>query len=274
MLLVSLLLAANMAAANTTEVTLSAEAERNCRNSSVQRDRDVPAERKRQLLEMCLENARNQVRLQRQSADIRNIERENARCIDQQTTERRRFLFISWNGNRTPSAADLRACADRVAEGEARAATLTTGLEAQERTIATAQGTLEGESAAASADAEAQRRIHRVVDREFMNMRLSVVELLRQSDKGAAKLNSMAEAIDNSALGVYMRERMAGVLSSPAACTAVQACTAGAPAQIKGSDLNNVFNSRIGMKADEVPRATTPAPAPAPSPEALVPIVN
>ncbi len=251
--------------ASANDIALTPSQLNDCRTREVQRDRDVPQETKTRMLEKCYEAKKAEVRVQNQERAISKLNRNNPgnECIDA-VTQGNRFLGFLWKTKRTPSSSELNSCAEKLDQAKQEMERLNADLERLNNQLQSEERELSASAAANLQSAEAARQVRSVVRDEFKEMRLSVLDLLRQSDKGEAQLDRLAQALDNSALGIYMRDRMAAVMSSEAMCKSVSTCaSSGKPTAIKGSDLNSSFDNNIRMKADEVSGAAVPRSSPA-----------
>jgi hypothetical protein len=222
--------------------------------------RDLPAAQRTSLITACV--ASEQALASAEAAASRTeAARSNARLADCLKRERGSILWIiprSQTDEQRVAAEDR--CRAQLDPARAAVATAETDERAARDAVSVAGRSVD----AVLADNERLRDLHNQVRSNIMDMRMSVVEIMALNDRSSAKLESIATAIDNSALGVYMRDRMAAVLSSAATCKAVSTCASGTPTAIKGSELNSAFNSKMGTTAAEVvPAAPAPAPAPA-----------
>jgi hypothetical protein len=256
-LLVSLLMVTNMAQAN---VTPNADDTANCTLQGKRITRVTPAERDRFVVLCAQQRAA--------SRQVRTLESQIDREEDRQGPcygNRRTWNPRTWFGNALPTQAAIDECTRNVAAAEAEATRLGGDLRTVNDGITAAQA----QSDAIKATSE--ERSEGSMNREFNNLRISVYDDRIRIGDAQAKLSKMSRAVDNSALGLYLRDRMAGLLNSPKMCEVVKACPN--PSTVAGRDLNSVFNGSAGTSAADAIGGAAGATAPA-TPDALVPITT
>ncbi len=252
MFVLSLLLSATIAHAQTPQDKI------NCQNSSIQRDSFVSAATKKQNLELCLatkKGAQDAATLRSQIATLRDTE---ASCFKD---ERGVLGRVFNSAQRSPSSADVERCDKERKDKEAKLASLEENQKLQEQQLKTAEATYTAQSEATQMTAEQRAKTDSLVNSEFDSFKISILSSRLQATDAALKLTKMATALDNSAMGLYLRERMAGMLNSDVMCAAVKECPK--PRKVKGSDLNSVFNSKMstGVNAEREVVSSAPASA-------------
>lgn len=252
-LLVSLLLATNIANAN---VTVTADDTANCTRQAQRVTNITQAERDRYVALCAQQRAA--------SRQVRTLESQIDREEDRQGPcygNRRTWNPRTWFGNALPNQAAIDECNRNVAAAQAEATRLGGDLRTVNEGITAAQAQTD------AIRASSEERSESSMNREFNNLRISVYDdRLRVAD-AQAKLSRMARAVDNSALGLYLRDRMAGLLNSPKMCQVVAACPTAST--VAGRDLNSIFNGSANTSAAD---ALGEAPAAPAAPEALVPV--
>ena len=157
----------------------------------------------------------------------------------------------------TPSKTQLEACGVSLENNQKKLTALNTDLSQQQIELQLAEN-----------EYLARAKVNAMVKDAFTDMQLSIFsQELKAADVGA-RLTKMATGLDNSALGLYLRDRMAGLLNSDQMCTAVKECGT-SPRKgksITGKSLNSVFDNTMKTAPGEVaqppvPKALTEAPA-------------
>lgn len=242
-----------------------------CRALPSQRDQYASAEQKRINYELCIKIKLDEHGIEEMKAKVATSARTADNCLasrSESTTGIGGFWngAMGWTGLKShQDAADIPAsvraeCANAQGAAAQQIDRMQKDLETRSRELKAAESNFNASTTAVVANASANRQTEAIVGNEFNSMKIAVGALMRENDQGAAKLDRIARALDNSALGIYLRDRMANLLNSKAMCDTIKSC----PSGIKGKDLNAVFNSDIKMKTSEVQAApATPAAAPA-----------
>lgn len=256
MILVSLILSSMVAHAQ------SDVDKRACQNAPIQRDSFVSASVKKQNLELCLATKKNAQEATTLRSQIATLKDKEATCFQ----DGRGLMGRIFNtAQASPTASDVERCEKERKDKEARLATLEDNqrIAAQQLKVAEASYATQRDAATAAADQKA--KTDALVRGEFDSFKISILDSRWQAADAALKLTKMATALDNSAMGLYLRERMAGLLNSDVMCAAVKECPK--PRQVKGSDLNTVFNSTIntGVNSEREVNSTAPAGKAAPA---------
>lgn len=227
-----------------------------CQNTALQRDSYVSAAVKKQNLDLCLASKKNSqtAATLRSSLDI--LKDKEATCFK----DDRGFFGRVFNKNqRSPTSADVARCDKERADKEAQLASLDASLKEQDKQVRVAEASYNAQKDTAQATAEQRAKTNDIVEDEFNTIKMSIFDSKLQAADAALRLTKMATALDNSAMGLYLRERMAGLLNSDAMCSAVKECPK--PSNIKGSDLNSIFNSTMNTGVNSEYEATSAAPA-------------
>ena len=98
-------------------------------------------------------------------------------------------------------------------------------------------------------DAAAKKAI-RETKSDFMGIRMSIYDAKLNNSESALILNKISQAVDNSVLGLYLRDRMAGLLNSDIMCESVKKCPG--KRNVFGKQLDSVFNSKVNTKTTEL----------------------
>lgn len=271
MILVSLLFVANLAHAGTEPVidytvspynTVKKAEIADCEKDSFRGSALVEFETKKSLMDLCLKEKVSKQKVVSAYKDIENLKSSTDNCAPGTIAT----LFSSHETNQKK----LAVCAKKYSEAEEKNVGLKSELNKQLADLNKAEKDFKDKLTTVSESVNAKTNINELVKDQFTNMKLSIYGDLLQAGDAADTLNKMSRALDNSALGLYMRDRMAGLLNSEAMCTASKACTSASPRNIKGSDLNPVFNSEMKTSARDAQTITLeqkPDPAPAPAVE-------
>lgn len=257
MILASLILSSMVAHA-----ALSVADTNSCKNAPIQRDSFVSAAVKKQNYNLCIAtrtNAQDAASLRSQIATLKDQE---ASCFQ----DSRGLMGRIFNtAQASPTAADVERCEKERKNKEARLATLEDNQKVAAQQLKVAEASYAAQRDAASAAADQKAKTDALVRGEFDSFKISILDSRWQAADAALKLTKMATALDNSAMGLYLRERMAGLLNSDVMCAAVKECPK--PRQVKGSDLNSVFNSTMnsGVNSEREVNSTAPAGKAAPA---------
>ena len=256
-ILVSLVLSSIVAHAALSVVDTNA-----CKNAPIQRDSFVSAAVKKQNYELCISTKTNAQEATTLRSQIATLKDQEATCFKD---GRGMFDRIMNNAQVSPTAADVQRCeAERTAK-EARLTTLEDNQKVTAQQLKVAEASYAAQRDAATAAADQKAKTDALVRGEFDSFQISILNSRWQAADAALKLTKMATALDNSAMGLYLRERMAGLLNSDVMCAAVKECPK--PRQVKGSDLNSVFNSTMntGVNSEREVNSTAPAGKAAPA---------
>lgn len=214
----------------------------------------LSAEKKKELYDLCIRNKESATSAETLRSQIATLKDKELGCYQE------RSLWQRLTGpERLPTQADVDRCGAAAKAKQAELDKLNASLAQQEKDLAVAESSFRAQNVAASATVDERSRVDNLVNREFDTMKLSIMSTRLQSADAALQLTKMATAIDNSAMGLYMRDRMAGLLNSPSFCEAAKACPAART--IKGSDLNGVFNSTMNTGVNKEREVTSSAPA-------------
>ena len=260
MFLMSLLLVSNMAHA--ADVAGATDADRSaCRTRASQNSNYLDKSAKDNLMTLCLQDRVAKREADTLTSQIRTQQESRQDCYG----NRRTWNPTTWVGNALSSQAAIDSCNAANAALEARVEELNNSLKLQQQGVTKAEAAFNAASGGAQATEAARKEVDRTVVDEFNTMKLSIFSNLLQGSGAEAKLNKMARALDNSAMGLYLRDRMAGVLNSDALCVAAKECKAGKKTarSVTGKDLNSVFSSKMTTTARDVSN-TIQAPAAAP----------
>ncbi len=175
----------------------------------------------------------------------------------------------------------LKECQNELKENQARAATLNNdaaSLEAKLQTarvkyddaVSASKDSASKSKAAADkkqADADTaqalqdlkEKNAQKDINKYFDDMNLSIYSAELKSAQASAILNNVARAVDQSALGLYLRDRVAGLLNSDTMCDAVKQCPG--KRSFKASDLNSIFNNATNNTTPGSVGGSTSAPS-------------
>lgn len=264
MLLISLILSSVLANAQTDSDI------RFCKNALVQRasysdfDDTTPAQKaeylspaeKKQHYDLCIDGKKNARAAATLNSQLQSLKEKKQTCFE----DDRGFFKRTFNKPlREPTHADVDRCDKDRAEKEAQKARLDAGIKEHEQALKTAEAAYQAKGEDLKSSAKQREQTDRIVKDDFNLIKMSIFDTKLQSADAALTLTKMATALDNSAMGLYLKERMAGLLNSSAMCTAVKECPA--PRKIKGSDLNPVFNSTMNTGVNAEYEASSSAPA-------------
>jgi hypothetical protein len=248
--LMSLILSATIANATPSEEDREA-----CRSREVQTSPYLTREKKKELLDMCLKNRESATAAANLRSQIQTLRDKEQDCFKD---DRRFFARLLNRPQRAPTAADVQRCEAAAKAKQDELDKLNGSLAQQEKDLAAAESTYRAQNTAAAATSEQRRELDNIVNDEFNKMKLSIFGQKLQASDAALQLTKMATAVDNSAMGLYLRDRMAGLLNSTSFCDAAKACPAART--IKGSDLNGVFNSTMNTGVNKEREVTSSAP--------------
>ncbi len=256
MILASLILSSMLAHAQT---MLERHA---CQNALIQQDSFVSASVKKKNLELCLATKKNAQEATTLRSQISTLKDQEATCFQD---SRGIFDRIMNTAQASPTAADVQRCETERKAKEARLASLEDNQKLVAQQLKVAEASYVTQRDAATATAEQRAKTDALVRGEFDAFKISILDSRWQATDAALKLTKMATALDNSAMGLYLRERIAGLLNSDVMCAAVKECPK--PRQVKGSDLNSVFNSTMntGVNSEREVKSTAPAGKAAPA---------
>lgn len=249
MILVSLLLALNTAHA----APVKGETEldrRNC-NSRAAAYSTLSKSEKEKLSDLCVQSAVYERDASAIQTQINTLESSKEECYG---SRRRLDSPSTWfGGGALTSQAAIDACVKAQKDIDTRLNSLKENLKLAQQQAKVAQEKSETANSGAGADAKDRAGI----DAEYNKLRYSFFSSQLQAADADASLTKMAAAVDRTAMGLYLRERMAGLLNSEAMCKTVKSC----PAGIKGSDLNkDVFNGSMNTSVKDG-EATSSSPA-------------
>lgn len=229
---------------------------RACQNAPIQRDSFVSASVKKQNLELCLATKKNAQEATTLRSQIATLKDQESTCFKD---GRGIYDRIMNNPQASPTAADVQRCeAERKAK-EGRLTSLEDNQKLAAQQLKVAEASYAAQRDAAAASAEQKAKTDALVRGEFDAFKISILDSRWQAADAALKLTKMATALDNSAMGLYLRERMAGLMNSDVMCAAVKECPK--PRQVKGSDLNSVFNSTMNTGVNSEREVNSAAPA-------------
>lgn len=228
-----------------------------CKMQPVQSDAYISKERKAELLALCLSNRETQGIAANLRSQVQTLKDKEQDCFKD---DRGWFDRLRNKAQRVPTAEDVARCEAAAKAKQAELDKLNQTLAQQERDLAAAEAKYKADTGTATATAAQRKETDEIVKDAFTTMKMSILDQKLQGADAALKLTKMATALDNSALGLYLRERMAGVLNSPALCAAAKACSDNKKAEIKGSDLNSVFNSSMNTGVNGEREVVSSAP--------------
>lgn len=226
-----------------------------CRNQSVQRDQYLSKARKDELLSLCLQSRVTATEAETLRGQITTLQNQNPDCFD---NSRSLWQWIKGEPKRLPTAADGAKCDAAVAAKQAQLTELDAKLAKQQRDLAAAESKYKAENDASTAVSAERKAADESVKAAFTTAQLSIFSQKLQGADAALQLTKMATSLDNSAMGMYLRERMAGLLNSNALCEAAKACPG--ERSVKGSDLNGVFNGTMNTGVNSERQVTSSAP--------------
>lgn len=236
MLLASLILSVSVAhAASSIDETY-------CKNEEVQTSKYVSAQDKKVAYDLCIKTREDERSVQSFKSSLDSASKSENCTADQ------RPMWKFWGDKVYKSPEQIDACQKKEAERTAKFKSLQGDVAESEKALKAGQESYKLRRDEAAKSAEEREKMDAVVRNNFNNMRMSIFDSKLQLKDAEITLLKMAQAIDNSAMGLYMRDRMAGLLNSDVMCTAVKQCPK--PRKVKGSDLNSVFNSTMNTKVN------------------------
>lgn len=228
-----------------------------CKRQPVQSNEFISKERKAELMALCLNNRETQGVAANLRSQVQTLKDKEQDCF---TDDRGWFDRLRNKPQRTPTAQDVARCEAAAKAKQADLDKLNASLAQQERDLAAAEAKYTADTGTATTTAAQRKETDVIVKDAFTTMKMSILDQKLQGADASLKLTKMATALDNSALGLYLRERMAGLLNSPSLCAAAKACSDNKKAEIKGSDLNSVFNSSMNTSVNGEREVTSSAP--------------
>lgn len=225
-----------------------------CKSTQLQYSQFVSASDKKINYELCLASKKHSRAANTLNSQLQTLKEKEPTCFPDERGFWGRMINKT---QRSPTAADVDRCdKERIAK-ETQLALLDKGIKEHQQDLEKAEANYKNKEKTTQTSAAERERINGVVEEgnflvgtNFDTMKMSIFDFKLRSAEAELTLTKMATALDNSAMGLYMRERMAGLLNSTAMCDAVKECPG--PRKIKGSDLNSVFNSTMntGVNAE------------------------
>lgn len=259
--------------ASTLFSSMAMAAAMNCNNPYLQNHQFIPAADKASIKELC-------TRIE--AARLANSNLKNN--IDALKTKQRSCAAVSgWDaakailGNaKQENFTELEACAreqkgyeTQIASQQATLSQTETSLEQVQAKYVEIVGKAVEVAADKKIDAEKKaatdfkvataKEVEANIENYFSKMNLSLLSAQVLNMQATGELDKIARAMDQSVLGLYMRDRMAGLLNSKAMCSAVAQCPN--PREIKGTDLNEAFSGKLSTSVQNIVDATQKAAA-------------
>lgn len=255
MFLVSLLLITNLAQAGISVEGATDDDRRTCKSKTSQKSPYLDQKTKDNLMILCLEEQVNKHEVNRLHSKITKLSDTKQECYGN-----RRSASNFWMGDALPSQAAIDTCNEANKKIEAEIEDKNKNLATLSEKLTKSADAFNRSNAEAKITETQRMELDNIVNDEFTNMKLSIFDSRLRNNDAALNLEKMSRALDNSAMGLYLRDRMAGLLNSEVMCSAVKACPE--PRNIKGKDLNSIFNSKMTTSASDVSESSNTPPAP------------
>ena len=224
----------------------------NCKNEPIQRSQFVSPKSKIINYELCLETKKNARSVNTFNSELQALKVKEPTCFPD---ERGLWDRMMNKTLRSPTAVDLARCEKEVADKKKDEDRLDAQISKTQRELEIAQTNFNAQKDSATATATEREKINNIVEEgnflvgtNFDTMKLSIFDAKLQAKDAEMTLTKMATALDNAAIGLYLRDRMAGLLNSDSFCNVAKQCPN--HKAVKGTDLNSVFNSTMNTKVN------------------------